>query len=101
MGRASRKDVKRILAKIEERANDPRDPQKDEEFERKLTEDKQYERFVVDLESELSAWLNKADNNDAIRVVSGGPGSGKSSFAKIFAAKQALFLHHLRIIYND
>ncbi|MEL7493114.1 MAG: pentapeptide repeat-containing protein [Cyanobacteria bacterium J06554_11] len=48
-----------------------------------------YERVVVDLETSLKAWLKVAERNDAIRVISGGPGSGKSSFAKIFAAHHA------------
>jgi hypothetical protein len=63
--------------------------QKDEEFERRIAADKKDERIVVDLTSELEAWLSKTDRHDAIRVISGGPGSGKSSFAKIFAANQA------------
>jgi uncharacterized protein YjbI with pentapeptide repeats/adenylate kinase family enzyme len=62
---------------------------KDDEFERRIREEEKYERVVVDLETELETWLNKKDTHDAIRVISGGPGSGKSSFAKIFAAKQA------------
>ncbi|MEH2073940.1 MAG: pentapeptide repeat-containing protein [Nostoc sp.] len=62
---------------------------KSEEFERRVREDKKYQRVVLDLEIELEAWLEKGDRNDAIRVISGGPGSGKSSFAKIFAANQA------------
>ena len=49
----------------------------------------EYERVVVDLKSHLYEWLQKADRSDAIRIVSGGPGSGKSSFAKIFAAQNA------------
>jgi uncharacterized protein YjbI with pentapeptide repeats len=60
-----------------------------EEFERRMREDEKYQRIVLDLETELEAWLEKGDRNDAIRVISGGPGSGKSSFAKIFAANQA------------
>ncbi|MBD2523423.1 pentapeptide repeat-containing protein [Nostoc sp. FACHB-133] len=63
--------------------------EKSEEFERRLREDEKYQRIVLDLEAELEAWLEKGDRNDAIRVISGGPGSGKSSFAKIFAANQA------------
>jgi hypothetical protein len=47
------------------------------------------ERVVVDLAENLQTWLRTADKNDAIRILSGGPGSGKSSFAKIFAAHQA------------
>jgi replication-associated recombination protein RarA len=46
----------------------------------------QLKRVVVDLQAELEAWLRKADKDDAIRVICGGPGCGKSSFAKIFAA---------------
>ncbi|MEA5553708.1 hypothetical protein VB713_22470, partial [Anabaena cylindrica UHCC 0172] len=51
-------------------------------------EEDKFDRVVVDLETEVENWLNKADSKDAIRVISGGPGSGKSSFAKIFAANQ-------------
>ena len=47
------------------------------------------ERVVIDLEKELEVWLSKPDPQDAIRVISGGPGSGKSSFAKMFAAHQS------------
>jgi hypothetical protein len=46
-------------------------------------------RMVVDLFEEIEAWLNRADPQDAIRVLSGGPGSGKSSFAKMLAARLA------------
>ncbi|MEH2104713.1 pentapeptide repeat-containing protein [Nostoc sp.] len=62
---------------------------KEEEFERRVREDEKYQRIVLDLEIELEAWLEKGNRTDAIRVISGGPGSGKSSFAKIFAANQA------------
>lgn len=64
------------------------------------------QRTVVDLQGELEAWLNKTERDDAVRVISGGPGSGKSSFTKMFAAKLAgqnerrvLFvpLHHFEL----
>ena len=42
---------------------------------------------VVDLENYLENWVHQANNQDAIRVISGDPGAGKSSFAKMFAAK--------------
>ena len=47
------------------------------------------ERVVVELDISLQQWLEVADPNDAIRVISGGPGSGKSSFIKMFAAHLA------------
>ena len=50
---------------------------------------KNFEMIVIDLETELENWLEKADKNDAIRLISGGPGSGKSSLTKMFAAKLA------------
>ena len=58
------------------------------------TEDGSYEQevepkekyCVVDLPSTLNNWLEKADPNDAMRLISGGPGCGKSSFTKIFVA---------------
>ena len=48
---------------------------------------RQRKRVVVSLQNELEQWLQKASPQDSIRVISGGPGSGKSSFARIFAAK--------------
>lgn len=46
-----------------------------------------YEKVVVDLHQELIDWTKNFDPDDSIRVISGGPGSGKSSFAKMFAAQ--------------
>lgn len=48
-----------------------------------------YSKVVVWLDEYLREWLTKADREDALRVISGGPGSGKSCFAKMFAASQA------------
>ncbi len=58
---------------------------RDERLERK----RKTERIVVDLESELVSWLSLAKKDDAIRLISGGPGSGKSSLTKMFAARLA------------
>ncbi|MCL2425011.1 MAG: tetratricopeptide repeat protein [Oscillospiraceae bacterium] len=44
------------------------------------------QKIVVDLETCIHEWISKDDNEDAIRVISGGPGSGKSSFVKMLAA---------------
>lgn len=46
-------------------------------------------RKVIKLQEELETWLEAGDKDDAIRLLSGGPGSGKSSFTKMFAAQQA------------
>ncbi|MGB5770785.1 MAG: NACHT domain-containing protein, partial [Crocosphaera sp.] len=51
--------------------------------------EKEKEAVVIDLEKELNDWLNQADQYDAMRIISGGPGSGKSSFVKMFAANLA------------
>ncbi|MBO1048490.1 MAG: pentapeptide repeat-containing protein [Dolichospermum sp. DEX182a] len=51
--------------------------------------EKNVKRYVVNLQDELQTWLDKADKTDAMRVISGGPGSGKSSFAKMLAATLA------------
>jgi predicted NACHT family NTPase len=63
--------------------------QPEQKLELGITEGKDHERVVVDLNSELETWLQEAKPDDAIRLISGDPGSGKSSFAKIFAAQQA------------
>jgi hypothetical protein len=41
---------------------------------------------VVDLATAFDGWLDGFDPKDALRVVTGGPGSGKSSFVKWWAA---------------
>jgi hypothetical protein len=43
-------------------------------------------RVIIPLESAVRDWLGRAEVRDAVRIVSGGPGSGKSSFAKHLAA---------------
>ncbi len=42
-------------------------------------------RVVVNLKRELDRWLARFDGSDAVRVITGGPGSGKSSFCRMFA----------------
>jgi len=44
---------------------------------------------VVDLHATITNWVAAGDPNDAIRLITGGPGSGKSSFARILAADEA------------
>ena len=63
--------------------------EKESEQEKKREARENARRVVVELEQHLEAWLAAQNRSDAIRVLSGGPGSGKSSFAKMFAAKQA------------
>lgn len=53
--------------------------------ERTLASERNSKRVVAELEKELDAWVGGADRNDAIRVISGGPGCGKSAFAKMYA----------------
>ncbi|MFP4101302.1 NACHT domain-containing protein, partial [Coleofasciculus sp.] len=63
--------------------------QNPEELDPRLTNRDQFERVVIELDKELKNWLNQAKKDDAIRLISGSPGSGKSSFAKMFAANLA------------
>ncbi|MBD2102964.1 pentapeptide repeat-containing protein [Leptolyngbya sp. FACHB-261] len=74
---------------IAPRAYYEREKGQGEQEPRSSLEKAKFEKVVVDLERELEAWLGKAAPKDWIRVISGGPGSGKSSFTKAFAAKQA------------
>ncbi|MCP4148455.1 MAG: hypothetical protein GY757_11980 [bacterium] len=54
----------------------------------RVQEDK-VQRIVTLLERELSLWFDSGDKKDAIRLLRGGPGYGKSSFLKKFAEKMA------------
>ncbi|REJ57651.1 MAG: hypothetical protein DWQ56_10295 [Microcystis aeruginosa DA14] len=66
-----------------------------EEEEIKATPDTDYhrepsfKRIVIKLQEQLETWLEAAKSDDAIRLLTSGPGSGKSSFCKVFAAQQA------------
>lgn len=46
-------------------------------------------KIVIDLETDFKEWLNAPFSEPAVRFISGGPGSGKSTFAKIFACSIA------------
>lgn len=62
---------------------------KDSGRQDELREDQGGKKIVVDLESEFRSWLDNFTTDLAVRFISGGPGSGKSTFAKIFAARIA------------
>ncbi|MYL84681.1 NACHT domain-containing protein [Desulfovibrio aerotolerans] len=46
-------------------------------------------QHIVKLHRAVHDWLGKNDKDDAIRLICGGPGSGKSSFVKMLAADLA------------
>lgn len=56
------------------------------------------QRQVVDLATALREWLEASDSKDSLRVVSGGPGSGKSSFARWWAAEIAGAGRHVLLV---
>ncbi|MEO0777514.1 MAG: pentapeptide repeat-containing protein [Bacteroidota bacterium] len=58
-------------------------------------------KVAIELEPYLDQWLAQADTQSALKVLSGGPGSGKSTFAKIWAAKLAAERHRLLLITLD
>lgn len=64
----------------------------------KGSEKRRRRRVVVSLREELENWLRKAEPHDAIRVISGGPGCGKSSFARMFAVRLSTE-QHMRVLY--
>jgi hypothetical protein len=47
----------------------------------------QKEKILIDLSSELNNWIYTKEKKNTIKVISGGPGAGKSSFLKIWAAE--------------
>jgi len=46
-------------------------------------------KTVCSLHEEINSWIDQNDTDDNLKVISGGPGSGKSSFAKILASELA------------
>jgi uncharacterized protein YjbI with pentapeptide repeats len=47
------------------------------------------QRVAAELERAIDDWATNGSRTDCLRVLSGGPGSGKSSFAKVYAAAAA------------
>jgi uncharacterized protein YjbI with pentapeptide repeats len=71
---------------IEERKDDG----KQDNFERFAEiNDKNVTKVVFTLAEELEERLKTSDKSDGLTIISGGPGYGKSSFAKMFAARFA------------
>jgi uncharacterized protein YjbI with pentapeptide repeats len=65
-----------------------------------LRDQRQKRRHVViDLQKELEVWVDGADPQDAIRIISGGPGSGKSSFARVFASGIAQSRSKIKVLF--
>ena len=58
-------------------------------YEKQVENRSEKERHVVCLHKELESWVKNYKADDTVRVISGGPGSGKSSFCKMFAAEIA------------
>ena len=46
-------------------------------------------KTVCSLHEEINSWIDQNDTDDNLKVISGGPGSGKSSFTKILASELA------------
>jgi uncharacterized protein YjbI with pentapeptide repeats len=68
------------------RKSDDRQAERQADYGRERSEE---QRVVVPLTATLQEWLDRGDREDAIRVICGGPGCGKSSFTKIWAAQLA------------
>ncbi|MCR9549092.1 pentapeptide repeat-containing protein [Vibrio antiquarius] len=65
------------------------DEELDEELDEEAITNRSPKKLVVDVHKEIARWISDCDRDDPLKVISGGPGSGKSSFAKILAAKVA------------
>jgi uncharacterized protein YjbI with pentapeptide repeats len=76
------------LATLQEAAR-PGSPASDRSGRLALVGDRQGHTVVLDLEEAVHQWLGRADRSDTLRLIRGGPGSGKSTFAKKLAASLA------------
>jgi hypothetical protein len=61
--------------------------------------DNETKNIVVDLHNEIEKWLRSFDPDHAVRIISGGPGCGKSSFGKMFAAFVAREITEIPVIF--
>lgn len=75
--------------------------------EHELEHKEEIKKSVCDLHTTIHAWVRQFDKDQPLKLISGGPGCGKSSFAKVLAAElseqypelTAVFipLHHFRL----
>jgi uncharacterized protein YjbI with pentapeptide repeats len=66
------------------------------------TEEKEYDTYIqhiIDIQKHLNTWINETDANDYIRVLSGGPGRGKSTLCKIWAAELTVKNKDWQVLY--
>ncbi|MCQ9077366.1 pentapeptide repeat-containing protein [Vibrio parahaemolyticus] len=75
------------------------DEELDEELDEKATRSRSPKKLVVDVHKEIARWISDCNIDDPLKVISGGPGSGKSSFAKILAAKVAKETPELPVLF--
>lgn len=52
-------------------------------------EEEQEIKVICRIEEELDKWLNASNKKDALRIITGDPGAGKSTIAKVWASKLA------------
>ncbi|NQU81600.1 MAG: pentapeptide repeat-containing protein [Bacteroidetes bacterium] len=63
-----------------------------------IGEPEQTKRVLVDLHTELETWVRNFSPELAVRIICGGPGSGKSSFGRRFAAFVAREMEEIPVI---
>jgi DNA replication protein DnaC len=81
--------LKKVYIKLRAYYERKKDDDKSRSLEKDIDGEKQREKIVFELEKHLDEWVDTNETSDALRIISGGPGCGKSSFAKMFAAKQS------------
>ena len=64
----------------------------------KIKDNEKEKNIIVDIEKELMCWIGEDNKDDAIKIIRGGPGYGKSSFFKMFASKLAKDNHNIIFI---
>jgi hypothetical protein len=81
--------LKKVYIQLRAYYERKKDEDKRRSLERDIDAEKKCGKIVCELEKQLDEWANTNEASDAIRIISGGPGCGKSSFSKMFAAKQS------------
>ncbi|MEZ8239253.1 pentapeptide repeat-containing protein [Vibrio splendidus] len=71
----------------------------DEECLDNTPSQKATEKIVVCVDDEIKLWVQSFDKSSVVKVLSGGPGSGKSSAAKILAADISKELSEVSVLF--
>lgn len=67
-------------------------------YQQNSIDNKVIKKIVIDVNEELNRWINSEEKKDCLKIISGGPGYGKTTTLKILAS-ELTFQKNYKVIY--